>query len=172
MRDVKRTPSSALSSQIAGRLWKFCMGLFLAFVGGIFVQYLWNAYQRASLMDDWVETPCEIVSAGLNDSEKNRKGFPKYILEVEYLYDFGEKTYSGSKVRRLPTEGSDLKKIAKKLPQYPAGSKTVCYVDPDAPETVVLRKDSKGSLYSIWFPCVFVIGGLGMMISAFLRQSP
>ena len=148
------------------------MGLFLAIVGGIFVQYLWNSYQRALVMDDWVETPCEIVFSEIDDGERNQKGFPKYVLRVEYHYDFGEKAFTGTKVRRLPTEGSDLKKIAKKLEQYPSGSTTVCFVDPEDPETAVLKKDTKGSLYSIWFPCVFVIGGLGMIVTAFLKQSP
>lgn len=161
-----------VKSSIAGRIWKIGMGLVLVLVGGIFVQYLWNAYQRATVMDDWVETPCEIISSGLDDTEVNQKGFPKYILEVEYTYQFEGQSYTGDKARRLPTESSDLKKVGKKLEQYPAGKNTACWVDPDNPEMAVLKKDSKAPLYSIWFPGLFVIGGLGMILTAIFKKSP
>lgn len=164
MRDVK--------SNIAGRLWKIGMGLVLIVVPLMFVQYLWNSYQRATVMDDWAETPCRIVSSGLDDTEVNQKGFPKYILEVEYTYEFEGESYTGDRVRRLPVESGDLKKVGKKLEQYPANKSTTCWVDPENPGMAVLEKDTKGALYSIWFPFLFVIGGLGMIVSALFRKSP
>ena len=40
------------------------------------------------------------------------------------------------------------------------------YFDPDDPQLSVLKRDTKASLYSIWFPFLFVVGGAGMVFSA------
>jgi hypothetical protein len=46
----------------------------------------------------------------------------------------------------------------------------ICYVDPKSPDRAVLKRDTKAALYSIWFPCLFVIGGAGMILSALFRK--
>jgi hypothetical protein len=47
----------------------------------------------------------------------------------------------------------------------------VCWLDPDLPEMVVLKKDSKAALYTIWFPFLFIIGAVGMIYSALFRRT-
>ncbi|MEX2581052.1 MAG: DUF3592 domain-containing protein [Verrucomicrobiales bacterium] len=171
---MKKSPSTTPRSpgnHLSGRLWKIGLGLFLVLAGTLSARYLWNTYERASQMDDWVATPCEIVSADIDDSRLNQRGLVKYGLDVVYRYEFDGNTYTGDRVRRLPVESSDPKKAARKLEKYPAGSETVCYVDPDRPVAAVLEKDSKASLYSIWFPGLFIVGGIGMILSALFRKS-
>ena len=123
--------------------------------GWILTQYLWNSYQRASLMDSWVQTPCQIISSEIDDTQLNQKGFPKYSLEVTYQYEYEGKKFTGDQIKRLPTEASDLKKVQKKQKSWPEGTESVCWVNPDEPNSAVLKKDTKAALYSIWFPKPF-----------------
>jgi hypothetical protein len=40
--------------------------------------------------------------------------------------------------------------------------RTTCRVHPRDPDFAVLKPDSLAPGYSIWFPALFVVGGLGM----------
>lgn len=146
------------------------MGLLLIGVGWVFVSYLWGSYRRASQMDAWVEVPCRIESISVDNSQMNQRGMPKYLLEVSYRYQWKGHDYVGRRLKRLPTEASDRRKLDRHLSRYAAGTEAVCHLDPDAPELVVLKKDSRAALYAIWFPCLFVVGGGGMIFSALFRK--
>lgn len=146
------------------------MGSLLIVAGWIFVTYLWNAYLRAAQMDEWVEVPCRIETLRVDDTQQNQRGMPKYLLEVTYRYQWRGHDYLGNRIKRLPTEASDPRKLKSKIETYAAGIETVCYLDPDAPELVVLKKDSKAALYTLWFPCLFIVGGAGMIFSAHFRK--
>ena len=82
------------------------------------------------------------------------------VLEEKVLIGGGD----GMGIRESDTE------LKGKLDAYPVGKETVCYVDPEDKSIAVLRKDTKAALYSIWFPCLFVIGGLGMIATAIFRK--
>lgn len=144
------------------------LGLFLSGIGTLFVAYLWDSHQRAAKMDAWVATPCTIQSATIDDSQLTQHHAPKYRLDVRYTYEFAGKSHTGTRVKRLPVEKANRKKLVALQEQYPAGSNTTCYVNPEDPAFAVLEKDSKAALYSIWFPGLFVVGGLGIAVSAFL----
>lgn len=159
-------------SQIGGRIWKSLMGLFLIGLGWIFVVYLWNSHRRAAVMDNWVETPCRIVSAEIDDSQLNQRGMPKYLVEIRYEYLFEGKSHTGDRLTRLPAESSDLRKAKGRIKSYPAGSEATSYVNPADPSVAVLKKDSKAGLYTIWFPCLFIVGGAGMILTALFRRRP
>lgn len=131
--------------------------------------YLWAVFQKSSLMNDWVETPCVIEKSAVDDSGLNQHYGTMYSLITSYNYVFDGKGYTGSKYKRIQPAGSDRKKIEKKQEEYPVGASTVCFVDPDHPAAAVLKKDSKGSIFSIWFPGLFVLGGVGMIVSVFRK---
>ena len=171
-RDVKKDASSPPEkSNLGGRLWKVGMGTILIIVGSVFVSYLWGSYQRATVMDSWVETTCTITSLNVDDSEVNQRGMPKYILEVEYEFEFAGETHVGDRIKRLPTEASDPRKLKSKIEEYAVDTTTVCYVNPEEPKEAVLKKDTKAALYTIWFPSLFIVGGAGMILSALFRRS-
>ncbi|MDF1823170.1 MAG: DUF3592 domain-containing protein [Verrucomicrobiales bacterium] len=163
--------SSRPPLNLAGRLWKIAMGLVLVTVGSLFVYYLWGSYERAAKMDLWVETPCLITSMSVDDSELNQRGMPKYIMEVRYAYEFGGKEFTGDRIKRLPIEASDPRKLKKHIERYQKNTQLVCFVDPAEPSSAVLKKDTKAALYSIWFPGLFILGGGGMILSALFRRS-
>ena len=146
------------------------MGAFLAWVGWVFVSYLWHSYQRAATMDGWIATSCRIESLEVDSSQPNQRGFPKHRLQVAYRYTYEGRDYTGDRIKRLPTEASDPRKLKRPIESYAAGTETVCYVDPADPASAVLKKDSKAPLYTIWFPCLFIVGGLGIALSALLPR--
>ena len=154
---------------IAGRVWSAGLGLVLILMGGIFVWYLWAAYQRAAVTDSWIETPCVVTSSKIDDSQLTQHYSTKFRLDLEYSYVFEGKDFTGTKIRRLPVESASLKKIERKRLLYPEGTTVSCFVNPENPADVVLEHDSKASLYSIWFPGLFIFGGIGMIIGAFAR---
>jgi hypothetical protein len=47
----------------------------------------------------------------------------------------------------------------------------VCFVNPADPSFAILEKDSKAVIYTIWFPGLFVVGGLGMAVQALRKKS-
>lgn len=155
---------------LAGRIWIVFLGLSLVGAGWILTKYLWHSYERAALMNPWVEVSCQIVSSEIDDSQLNQKGFTKYRLDLSYTYDYEGKEYTGNRLQRLPTESSDLKKVQKKQETWSAGNGATCWVDPKEPSSAVLKKDTKAALYSIWFPCLFIVGGAGMVLSALFRK--
>ncbi|MEM9281567.1 MAG: DUF3592 domain-containing protein [Verrucomicrobiota bacterium] len=155
---------------LAGRIWKILLGTLLIIAGSIFVDYLWSSYQRAAIMDAWVKTPCVIETINIDDSQLNQRGVPKYLIEITYTYQFEGQDHTGDRMKRLPVEASDPRKVKAKLDGYEEGVETVCYVDPSNPDMAVLKKDSKAGLYSIWFPCLFVVGGLGIIVTALIRR--
>lgn len=148
------------------------IALILIGVSWALVLYLWRSYMRAAEMDAWVEAPCRIESISIDDTQRNQRGMPKYLLNVTYRYQWNGQDYLGNRLKRLPTEASDPKKLKKMIERYPVGTETVCWLDPDLAENVVLKKDSKAALYTMWFPFVFIIGGAGMIVSALFRRQP
>ena len=56
------------------------------------------------------------------------------------------------------------------LAQFPPGTETIAWVNPANPAETVLIRDKRTAIYSIWFPCLFVIGGLGIAASSLARN--
>lgn len=50
--------------------------------------------------------------------------------------------------------------------RYPVGSEDTCWVNPQNPKQTVLKHNSKAVLYTIWFPGLFVIAGLGIAVGS------
>ena len=59
-----------------------------------------------------------------------------------------------------------------RIKEYPAGKTTTCRVNPNNPDFAVLKPDSLAPGYSIWFPGLFVIGGLGITFRALSAHPP
>lgn len=163
-------PAPGQARALLGRLWIVAMGLGVAAAGWVFVLYLWGSYERAKAMEAWTEVPCMVVASSLEDGGLNQRGLPKYLVSVRFRYEIDGRAYESERLRRLTVEASDRRKAEARLRPYPEGLETVCYVDPADPSMAVLERDSRGALYSIWFPWLFVIGGLVMAGSALVSQ--
>lgn len=136
------------------------LGLCLAVAGSAFTWVLWVAWQRAEETRRWPEVPCRIVVSRLVSELPTPNSNPAYRAEIRYQYEFGGKAYTGTRLKRVDSPSQHEDVIQKKISGWKSGSDSVCYVNPTQPEIAVLKHDPRAPLYSIWFPLLFVFGGL------------
>lgn len=162
--------SSDSKSSLSGRLWLAGMGLFLACAGLLFTWVLWTAWQRAEETRRWTPTPCRIISAQVVSERPTPHSNPEFKAEIRYHYTFEGQSLTGSHIKRVDPVTQHEDNARKKLEDYPIGQDLTCYVNPAQPDQAVLKHDTRAALYSIWFPLLFVFGGLGMAWNALKRR--
>ncbi len=150
----------------AGAFYLAGVGMAVALVGALFVYLLWNSYVKAMGTREWREVSClVIVSKVMERSEKIAAN--KYSWGIEYIYDFEGRGYqSDLHTLRASKWTSDRGGVEELMRSYPEGERAVCFVNPERPGQAILEHDSKGAVYSIWFPMLFVVGGLGITVSS------
>lgn len=158
---------SAASTSNAGRWYLAGIGLALAAIGGLFCWLMARSYLRAHAMRSWPEVPCVILESGAEERRIDPSSPPEFRFRVEYGYEWQGKALTSEHwtLRENPWSSAE-EKTQVLVRQYPAGSESTCRVDPQHPETAVLRMDSQAPGYSIWFPALFVVGGLGITARA------
>jgi hypothetical protein len=152
------------------RLWNAGLGLMIAAAGAFFCWFLWKNHQIARLMDAWIETPCEILVSEIDDRALTQHGATKYTLTLLYRYEWNGDFYRSGRVRRHPIASTGREKVERWAERFPAGTRSTCRVNPRNPAESQLVPDSKAALYSIWFPGLFVVGGLGIAIGGLFRR--
>jgi len=155
----------SMINRLGSLLWGLALGAAVAAAGGVFCFLLSLAYQRAIETRGWTETPCEVFSSGVREFRPSPNSPMNYEAAIQYTYFFDGKQFEGHRVRRGDGAGGNRSRAEKVVAAFPVGPAT-CWVDPEAPREAVLRHTSKAALYSIWFPGLFVIGGLGIMVAA------
>jgi len=121
------------------------LGLFI-FIGSrailsmIFIP-MWNV----SVSSAWVETPCEIISSGIQSRERRSKnGGQSYVHKVKvfYKYLYEEKEYKSDRYDfTLGSSSNGNDKRHEIVINYKPKDKTVCFVDPNKPWSAVLVRD-------------------------------
>ncbi|MCW0217209.1 MAG: DUF3592 domain-containing protein [Prosthecobacter sp.] len=162
--------SSPSVSSLPGRLWLAGMGLYLASAGLLFTWVLWTSWQRAEETRHWEATPCRIISAQVVSERPTPHSNPTFQAEVRYSFTRQGKIMTGSRIKRVDSASQHEENALAKLEDYPVGLDTTCYVNPTNPEQTVLKHDTRAALYSMWFPLLFVFGGLGMAWNAMKRR--
>lgn len=164
--------NASRTSDAAGRWFLLGLGLFLALIGSCFVWLMARSYLRAKEMREWPEAPCVILLSEVEERVHDSGSAPEFRLSVSYGYEWQGQPYTGEKLTlRGNPWTSKRKAIETELERYPAGSLSTCRLSPADPTIAVLRPDSLAPGYSIWFPALFVVGGLGISISA-LKKKP
>ncbi len=161
---------SMSNSQRAGSWYLTVIGLALCFIASIFLWLMMRSYMRAREMTTWPQVACLILSSEVEENRIAENVAPDFRLAVLYRYQFQGKDYEsplwslrGSMPR---TEKSAVEKLVK---QFPQGSQQTCRVNPRHPEIAVLTIDSRAAGYSLWFPGLFFLGGVGMIWGAWRR---
>lgn len=147
------------------------IGLSLALAGGLFTALLWRSFAHARTMAHWPEVECRILLSEVQERSVDPNAPPEYHFGVQYAYPWQGKNYVGDKYdSRGGAWSSDRGRFEKLVETYPVGSATKCRVNPAQPEQAVLKPDSKAAGYSIWFPLLFVVGGLGIAVGALRKK--
>jgi hypothetical protein len=153
-----------------GRWWLCAMAFFLIAAGSFFAWRMWLSYETAQITRCWVPVSCRISSSRIVSERPTPNSSPAHRVELRYEYEFNGQKHTGTRLRRLeaaPTQHLD--KAREKQLNYPPGSSQTCFVNPRTPAEAVLEHASRAALYSIWFPLLFVVGGLGMLRGALKR---
>lgn len=149
----------------AGSFYLILVGLLFMAAGGGFAWLMWRSFDRASGQRDWKEAEATILASTAEERKIGPEVGKEYRLSVLYGYRFEGKPYSSERYSlRGSGWSSSLSKVEKLAEKFPPGSSQTCYVNPADPAFAVLKRDSKAPGYSLWFPLLFVLGGLGMIV--------
>lgn len=159
-----------MTSTPGASLIKVLMGLFLVVAGGIFVGVLWHSYQRAEETRHWTPVDAVIISSVLITDRPTPHSPLYYRADLKYRYTLQGKTWEGTHIQRVEGPSSNRDNANERVKKYPVGKVVPCYVNPAAPEHAVLEHSTRAALYSLWFPLLFVIGGLGMIWGSLRRR--
>ncbi|MBK1789707.1 DUF3592 domain-containing protein [Persicirhabdus sediminis] len=162
--------SESKQSSLGGRIFLFFLGVALAAMGGFFTYMLWHSFQLAKETRQWPEVECVIVQSRVE--ERLVPGSPmEYRARVFFDYELDGQSYLGEKISRRGARWTKSKeRVEAVLADYPLGSVQPCWVDNANPNIAVLRHDTKAGGYSMWFPGLFFVGGLGIMVASVLPQ--
>jgi hypothetical protein len=165
------THQKATASQ-AGRWYLIILGLVLALIGGLFVGLMGRSFLRAREMRTWPEVQCVILSSEVQEKRHDENSPLEFRQTVSFGYEWqGQPRTSDLLTLRGSSWSSKREIAAERVSQYPAGKVTVCRVNPAAPDSAVLKLDSLAPGYSIWFPGLFVVGGLGIAFRAAVQKA-
>lgn len=145
----------------AGRWYLAILGLVLALIGGLFVWLMARSYLRAREMRDWPEIPCVILTSEVEERKHDENSPPEFRQNVSFGYEWQGQPRTGDRLTLRGSSWSSKRELAeKRVADYPEGTTTTCRVNPADPDFSVLKPDSLAPGYAIWFPALFVVGGL------------
>lgn len=149
------------SQSRSGRWFLAAVGLFIALIGGLFVWLLASSYLRAKEMRQWPEIPCTILVSSVEERQEISYSAPEFRHQIlfGYEYDSNRRTSSLKTLRGSKWSSQRAKALAR-TEEWPVGSRKTCWVCPWDPDTAVLKPDSLAPGYTLWFPMLFVVGGL------------
>ena len=160
---------SALAPMKGSTVYLIFLGLAVAAIGALFTLLMGNSYQRAVEQRGWPQVEAVVLSSEVGEFQHDEFSAREYRMEILYGYEWKGEAMTGE---RLAARGSaaskDRVRIARQVKEFPAGAKVPLFVNPKDPTYTLLKPDSKAPGYSIWFPLLFVVGGLGIVVKALL----
>ncbi|MBX3427600.1 MAG: DUF3592 domain-containing protein [Pirellulales bacterium] len=161
--------ASAKPSKVSTAVGVGCLTLFaLPFAGGgTFVLWLALAqFWHWAEASEWVETPARLLAAEL---VVKRGDGTTYKATARYEYEFAGRQYESERVAvsggsdnigaYQESKGRELERL------LAAGGRTVCYVDPAAPERALLYRELRAGMlaFKAAFASVFCLAGYGLL---------
>jgi len=156
------------SSLVGGVL----LGLLVTGIGVLFCGLLWIGFRKARAMDEWQATRCTILQSDIESYRPTPHSPPTHRWLLEYAYVFEGERYTSERFKKMDGPTGHRQNVEARLKEYAPGSTAVCYVNLDDPTWAVLKRDTKAPGYTLWFPALFVLGGLGVIggsVRNFLR---
>lgn len=153
-----------------GSPWLVFLGLCLAFAGGVFTCVLWQAWQRAEATRQWIATPAKVLSSQVHPEQASPNSPMKYRVLVRYEYAAQGTTFISERIKRSEGAKGDRDDAESLREEFTPNQTITCYVNPTDPSFAILRHDTRAPLYTMWFPLLFVVGGLRMAWGALRRR--
>lgn len=152
------------------RLFPIFLGLLVAAIGFAFAYWMLAGYQKVAATYKWPEVPCTIMHSAIVEDTRVPNAVPDYRIDVLFQYEFAGETRTSERVETRVRRVKETDKLEGLYKTIPIGTKTVCYVNPEDPDFAILKRNSKAALYTIWFPGLFIVGGLGVAIAAIRKK--
>jgi len=157
------TASTATSSNRSGTWFLCAIGLSLAVIGGVFVWLMARSTLRALETRHWPEVPCVILRSEIEERQHDPNSPIEFSHDLSYGYSWQGSAHTSDLLSlRGKSWSSKRERAAESQGRYAVGRRMICHVNHKQPDVAVLRPDSLAPAYSIWFPTLFVIGGVGM----------
>jgi Protein of unknown function (DUF3592) len=122
-------------------------------------------------MRSWPEVACVILSSEVEERRNDANSAREFRQDLTYGFEWQGAARTGDQLTLRGSPWTSKQQLIKaRVAEYPVGSRTVCHVNPSNPELSVLKTDSLAPGYSIWFPALFVIGGLGITLRAAIQR--
>lgn len=132
---------------------------------------LWRGYSRAKETRDWPKVPAVVMVSQVGERQLGREVPKEYTHELIYEYRVeGEFHRSERLKRRENPYFKDKGKVEPYVEQFPVGAKVEAFVNPEDPKEAVLEHETKAPGYTIWFPGLFLVGGLVLFLKAFFKM--
>lgn len=171
MQDSFRSQNAAPPGSTAGRWYLAVLGLALALIGGVFVWLMGRSFLRAREMRTWPEVACVILSSEVEERRHDENSPPEFRQDLSFGYEWKGVARAGDRLTLRGSPWSSNRELVEaRTAELPAGKQSSCRVDPANPDFAVLKPDSLAPGYSIWFPALFVVGGLGITIRAVIGK--
>lgn len=108
---------------------------------------------QMSASADWIETPCEIIASELKSSSDSDG--TTYRVAIRYRYEFGGRSYEADRYNfTVGSTNVGVKGMRAAVRAHPPGRRTVCFVDPDEPDSAVLVRSVPGG---VWFGVIALV---------------
>lgn len=148
--------------------WFLCLiGISIMLMGVGFGWLMLRSYQQATATREWPQVHGVVLRSEVE--QRQIKGSPvEYRLNLLYGYDFEGQSYTSNKLSPRGTKWSKEQEAVEQLAsEYTAGSSHTVWVNPKASKIAILKHDTKAAGYTLWFPALFVVAGVGMVWGAF-----
>jgi hypothetical protein len=156
----------------ASTVFLVLLGLATAAIGGLFAALMWNSYDRAVEQREWPQVDAVVLSSEVEEWRHDEFSQMEYRVKILYGYEWGGEGKTGDRYGfRGNPNYNKRNKVEGIVGSYPVGKATKVFVNPKDPDFTMLKPDSKAAGYSIWFPMLFVVGGLGVAIRAVMKRS-
>lgn len=138
----------------------------LFFIAGCAFFYIFFIRPLLGILDarDWPEVPCTVISSKV-ESHSSSDG-TTYSVEIVYKYTVAGKPYQSDRYDFTDFSSSGRNGKQKIVRRYPPGKKTICFVNPDDPNSAVLNRDFSPWMLFGALPFLFIVVGAGGMYFA------
>jgi len=154
----------------AARLFLCMIGVMLILVGGVFSWLMIRSYQHAKASREWPQVEAMVLRSVVD--ERVIKGYPReFRLNILFGYTYQDQEYTSDTISPRGAKWTkEVEVVGELAKQYSANSSHTAWVNPSQPDVAILEHDTKAAGYTVWFPAVIIIGGVGMIWGAFKRE--
>jgi hypothetical protein len=158
-----RQPISKTATDGKGKTWIPIAfgGVFVLVGGALFVFIGLLPWLRLIEARSWDETSCTVISSTVRSHDSDDG--TTYSIDILYEYEYDRQTWKSNQYSFVSWSSSGYDGKAEVVDEYPPGTRTVCFVDPDDPSQAVLDRDFGWGYLVGLFPLIFVGAGLLVM---------